>query len=74
MTFARMNWKVKCAVILIGMILVGWTGGAFDMVRIWPHLETEIYEAAAARVEPPVYTTNVASYSVSWDSGRSTWP
>jgi hypothetical protein len=68
-----MNWKMKCAVILVGMIVVGWAGEAFDIARVWPHVETELYEARAARVERSVYTTNVASHSVSWNSREWTW-
>lgn len=59
---------MKCTVILIGMIVLGWAGEAFDVARIGAHVETELYEATAARVEPSVYTTNVASHGVSWNS------
>jgi hypothetical protein len=73
MTFASLNWKTKCTIILVAMIVLGWAGEAFDFARISPHVETDLYEATAARVEPSVYTTNVASHSVSWNSSEWTW-
>jgi hypothetical protein len=73
MTFARLKWKMQCAVILVAMIVFNWAGEAFDVARIGPHVETDLYAATTVRVEPSVYTTNVSSGSVSWNSSESNW-